>query len=141
MEEDKDSHNKSGGCSDDESEQPLSVSFNSKGDDISAEKSVLDRQLLDFYQNLEMSELEHKSKTAMRWATFRQIIILSIFSIWSTGLTILGFYALYTLMSPRDANDKIDTERRETARLIFETECGAVVAGLVGYSMVKSFEK
>lgn len=70
-----------------------------------------------------------------RWENFRQGLTIAFFV---TGFLAILFglsFAVYTLATLPES------DREELAKWIIETLCGGLVAGLIGFWALKSFEK
>jgi hypothetical protein len=86
-------------------------------------------------ERLEIEKERQRYKLNNNWALWRQGIVLSLF-VAAALLIVAGVgVSVYTLLSVESGH------RVDIAKWVLETMLGALVAGIIGFAMVKSFEK
>lgn len=69
-----------------------------------------------------------------KWANFRQILTISAFSAGMVVITFSLLFSIYILLTK-------SADVSELAKWILETLLGGLIAGLIGFWAVKSFER
>jgi hypothetical protein len=114
-------------------EQELEANLRSWRRDFDDEASDQWRRELD--QELETADARNRAKINRWWAMWRQIVVIFLFVMGAILICFAVGVSLHTLLTIESGH------RLEIAKWTLETMLGAFVAGLIGFVMVKSFEK
>jgi hypothetical protein len=91
--------------------------------------------IADIEEELDRAARISKFQRNERWENSRQVFVLFCFSVISLAL-VIGFAWSVWVLTPSDEGQQI-----EIARWILATEIGGLVAGLIGFWAIKTFEK
>jgi hypothetical protein len=95
----------------------------------------LDNWQRDLDREIETTDRKSIARMNRIWREAQQIIVLALFLMGAVIIFMGMGFSVMTLLT--EEND----HQVELAKWILETELGALVAGLIGFTLVKSFEK